>query len=75
VLATHDLDTLDVLADRCVVFSEDHRVAAQGPPDAIMADRDLLVASNLVHAHRHVHHAADEPHAHVHEGAHHVSDH
>jgi cobalt/nickel transport system ATP-binding protein len=73
VLATHDLATLDVLADRCVVFSEDHRVAAQGPPGAIMADHDLLVASNLVHAHRHVHHAGDEPHAHLHEGAHHVS--
>jgi cobalt/nickel transport system ATP-binding protein len=75
VLATHDLDTLDVLADRCVVFSEDHRVAAQGRPDAIMADHDLLVASNLVHAHRHVHRADDEPHAHGHEGAHHVSGH
>jgi len=73
VLATHDLDTLDVLADRCVVFSEDHHVAAEGPPAGILADRDLLVATNLVHAHGHVHHRGDEPHAHVHEGGHHVT--
>jgi cobalt/nickel transport system ATP-binding protein len=51
VLATHDLDVLDVLADRCLVFSEDHRVAAEGPPEVVLADRDLLLATNLVHAH------------------------
>src|SRR5436190_21718892 len=28
VLATHDLSTLDLLADRCVVFSEAHRIVA-----------------------------------------------
>ena len=50
VLATHDLDTLDVLADRCVVFSEDHRVVAEGRPDAILADRDLLLSVNLIHS-------------------------
>jgi cobalt/nickel transport system ATP-binding protein len=53
VLATHDLDSLDQLADRCVVFSEDHRVAADGPTARILADEDLLVAVNLVHPHAH----------------------
>jgi cobalt/nickel transport system ATP-binding protein len=72
VLATHDLDTLDVLADRCVVFSEDHRVAAQGPPAAVLADHELLVASNLVHGHRHVHRAGGESHAHRHDAGHHA---
>ena len=32
VLATHDLARLDVLADRCVVFSEDHRIVGEGTP-------------------------------------------
>jgi cobalt/nickel transport system ATP-binding protein len=50
VLATHDLHVLDVLADRCIVLSEDHRVAAEGPPDVVLADHDLLLATNLVHA-------------------------
>ena len=31
VVATHDLDVLDVLADRCVVFSEEHRFVGRGP--------------------------------------------
>jgi cobalt/nickel transport system ATP-binding protein len=47
VVATHDLASLDVLADRCVVFSEDHRIVADGSPATILSDRDLLVAANL----------------------------
>ncbi|MDQ1492716.1 MAG: cobalt/nickel transport system ATP-binding protein [Actinomycetota bacterium] len=48
VLATHDLDTLDVLADRCVVFSEDHRIVAEGPSADVLADRELLESVNLI---------------------------
>jgi len=48
VLATHDLDSLDVLADRCVVFSEEHRIVADGRPAEVLADRRLLEAVNLV---------------------------
>jgi cobalt/nickel transport system ATP-binding protein len=48
VLATHDLDSLDVLADRCVVFSEGHRIVAEGPPADVLADRRLLESVNLV---------------------------
>jgi cobalt/nickel transport system ATP-binding protein len=51
VLATHDLASLDVLADRCVVFAEDHTVAAEGSPDEILGDRALLLDANLVHHH------------------------
>jgi cobalt/nickel transport system ATP-binding protein len=69
VLATHDLDTLDVLADRCVVFSEDHRVVGEGTPDALMADPKLLLEVNLVHEHRHLH--GDEVHSHLHGLEHH----
>ena len=51
VLATHDLDTLDELADRCVVFSEAHQVVAEGSPGRILGDRDLLLDVNLIHEH------------------------
>ena len=54
VLATHDLDTLDVLADRCVVMSEEHRVVAQGSPGELLTDRRLLLAVNLIHEHSRV---------------------
>jgi cobalt/nickel transport system ATP-binding protein len=64
VLATHELDTLDRIADRCVVFAEDHRVAAEGSTDRILGDEDLLVAVNLVHDHAHSHHGVVHRHAH-----------
>jgi cobalt/nickel transport system ATP-binding protein len=69
VLATHDLDTLDRLADRCVVFSEDHRVAAEGPTARILGDEELLVAVNLVHEHAHAHNSM--VHSHLHGREHH----
>jgi cobalt/nickel transport system ATP-binding protein len=53
VMATHDLDVLDVVADRCLVFSEDHRIVAEGDPATVMADRDLLLGVNLIHEHSH----------------------
>jgi cobalt/nickel transport system ATP-binding protein len=69
VLATHDLERLDVLADRCVVFSEDHRIVAEGTPTEILANHELLVAVNLVHEHRHAH--GSLTHSHVHDRTHH----
>ncbi|MEV6928341.1 ABC transporter ATP-binding protein [Dactylosporangium sp. NPDC051485] len=49
VLATHDLDTLPDLADRCVVFSEQHRIVADAPTAQVLDDRDLLLSANLIH--------------------------
>ena len=49
VHATHDLDALERLADRCLVFSEAHRIVAEGTPQDILADRDLLLDVNLIH--------------------------
>lgn len=50
VHATHDLGVLPRIADRCLVFSEDHRIIAEGTPADILADRDLLLSVNLIHA-------------------------
>ena len=49
VHATHDLDLLHRIADRAVVFGEDHRIVADGEPDEVLADHALLVGVNLVH--------------------------
>jgi cobalt/nickel transport system ATP-binding protein len=72
VLATHDLDVLDVVADRCLVFSEDHRIVAQGTPERVMADRALLLRVNLIHEHTHSHGGARPPHDHEHDLRHHA---
>ncbi len=70
VLATHDLNTLELLADRCAVFSEDHRIVASGTPAEVLADRDLLLAVNLIHDHSH--HHGETIHAHPHAADHHA---
>jgi cobalt/nickel transport system ATP-binding protein len=49
VHATHDLNALHRIADRCVVFSEDHTIVAEGTPEQTLADRDLLLGVNLIH--------------------------
>jgi cobalt/nickel transport system ATP-binding protein len=72
VLATHDLDGLDRVADRCLVFAEDHRIVAAGTPAEILADPRLLLEVNLVHEHSHLHEGAATPHTHPHPtGGHH----
>ncbi len=52
ITATHDLHTLEDIADRCVVF-EDGSIIASGSPDEILHDHALLERSNLIHSHRH----------------------
>ncbi|TDQ04647.1 cobalt/nickel transport system ATP-binding protein [Labedaea rhizosphaerae] len=49
VHATHDLDVLDRIADRCLVFGEDHRIVAGGTPGEVLGERALLLEVNLVH--------------------------
>ena len=67
VVASHDLDALDRVADRCLVFTEDHRLAAEGTPAEILANQRLLLEVNLVHEHSHWHTGADAPHRHPHQ--------
>ena len=68
VLATHDLESLHLLADRCIVISEQHRVVADGPPDEILADTRTLVQVNLIHDHAHSH--GELTHTHIHDATH-----
>jgi cobalt/nickel transport system ATP-binding protein len=69
VLATHDLDVLEQVATRCVVLSEAHQIAAEGAPADVLADRELLLAANLVHEHSHRH--GPIVHSHPHGVEHH----
>ena len=48
VMATHDLDVLDVVADRCVVFSEAHSIVAEATPHELLSNRELLRSVNLI---------------------------
>lgn len=52
ITATHDLHTLEDIADRCVIFDQGI-IIATGSPHDILHDQDLLRRSNLIHSHRH----------------------
>ncbi|HTX80401.1 MAG TPA: ABC transporter ATP-binding protein [Longilinea sp.] len=47
VIATHDLGLVEAAADRVCVLDEAHHLIAEGRPKEILADRSLLVESNL----------------------------
>ncbi len=67
VTATHDLDTLETIADRCYIF-QGGGIAAEGKPLEILHDVPLLKRTGLIRAHRHAHdRAAPDSHPHVHE--------
>jgi cobalt/nickel transport system ATP-binding protein len=66
VIATHDLSAAAESADRMVVLSEDHVLVADGPPEEVLAKRELLLAVNLIHEHAHRHRSLTHIHPHAH---------
>lgn len=71
VTATHDLELLPHIADRVLVFGEDHRIAADVPASDVLDDTGLLLRVNLIHAHRHWHGSVAHSHPHRHVARHH----
>jgi len=72
ITATHELDIVPLIADRVVVLSEERRIVADGPPSAVLADRDLLIRANLIHEHLHEHGSTVHSHPHVAVDSHHA---
>jgi len=66
VTATHDLSILEEITDRAYVMAEDHALVAEGPPDEILNDLDLLLRVNLIHEHAHEHGGFIHRHGHLH---------
>ena len=73
ITATHDLAIAADIADRAIVFSEDHTLAADGPIGAIFQNEDLLLAVNLIHEHAHTHGGTAHVHRHGHFGHYHAN--
>ncbi|MSP23126.1 MAG: ABC transporter ATP-binding protein [Dehalococcoidia bacterium] len=69
VAATHELEIVPLIADRVIVIGENRSVLADGTPDAILADRALLIRANIIHEHLHRH--VTLLHEHMHEDGHH----
>lgn len=70
VIATHDLSIAAESADRMVVLSEEHTTAADGTPDEVLAQRELLLEVNLIHEHSHRHESGTHGHPHGHGQVH-----
>jgi cobalt/nickel transport system ATP-binding protein len=75
VTSTNDLHIVPEIAGRVVVFGEDRRIIASGTPEAILQDRAILRAANLIHRHRHAHEGVWHEHEHEHPGAVHTHTH
>ncbi|MEJ2625513.1 MAG: ABC transporter ATP-binding protein [Pseudolabrys sp.] len=70
ITATHDLDIVEDIADRCIVM-EAGRVIASGTPHEILMDVPLLTRAGLSHVHLHLHGAtAAHSHHHLHHDHH-----
>jgi cobalt/nickel transport system ATP-binding protein len=59
ITTTHELEIVPIIANRVVVIGEERRILADGAPETILSDHDLLIRANLIHEHLHeqgVHH-------------------
>lgn len=69
ITCTHNLDIVEEIANRVIVFSEEHNIVAQGTPQDILSNKELLLAVNLIddHYHKHIHKQDTiEHHSHYH---------
>lgn len=75
ITATHDLDIVEVIADRALVIAEGG-IIAEGTPSEILNDAALLRRTHLTHSHWHSHgdHAHAHHHLHHHHHHHHHAD-
>ncbi len=70
ITATHDLDIVDEIADRVVMFCEKHEITVEGAPQEVLSNEAQLVECNLLHAHRHKHGEVKHAHPHQHMSPH-----
>jgi cobalt/nickel transport system ATP-binding protein len=64
ITATHNLELIQEIADRAVVFNEDHTIAADAPIEEVLRNVELLKDVNLVDEYYHMH--GDQKHVHFH---------
>ncbi len=74
ITATHDLETVEQISKRAIVMGENHKIIVDGDVGNVLNNRELLLSTNLIHEHMHVHGNImhEHPHAHFRE---HIHDH
>jgi cobalt/nickel transport system ATP-binding protein len=66
ITATHDLELAADASNRCIILDEQHNMAGEGPTEEMLNNWDLLLSTNLVHAHAHKHGQVVHTHPHAH---------
>ena len=66
ITATHDLNIVEQISTRVIVFGEDHMIHADGDCSKIIKNTKLLISSNLIHQHIHRHDNILHDHLHPH---------
>ena len=64
IIATHDLDIVEEISDRVIIFGENYKLAADGIPNQLLSDRELLLEVNLIHERSHFHVTRTKVHQH-----------
>ncbi len=70
ITATHDLDIIEQISTRAIVFGEDHTIKVDTDSHKVMNDLELLMSANLIHRHMHRHGNLLHQHLHSHEKEH-----
>jgi cobalt/nickel transport system ATP-binding protein len=53
ITTTHELDIVPIIAKRVIVIGEERKVLADGTPDEILNNTELLIRANLIHPYLH----------------------
>ena len=53
ITATHELEIVPIIAQRVVVIGEERRILADGSPEEILNNHELLIKANLIHQQLH----------------------
>ena len=70
ITATHDLEIMEMISKRSIVMGEDHRIKLDDTPNRVLSNYELLMESNLVHEHMHIHGKLVHEHLHDHDAGH-----
>jgi cobalt/nickel transport system ATP-binding protein len=66
ITATHNIELVQEISRRAVLFDETHTIVADAPTEKILEDIDLLKRVNLVDEYYHFHAGAEHRHFHIH---------
>ncbi len=66
ITSTHNLELVQEISKRAVLFDENHRIVADLPTDNLLQDVELLKKVNLVDEFYHKHEGNDHRHFHMH---------